>query len=174
VAWYGTEPATVPERINARAAPRRCWRVLPASCKAVQLGVRLAAVSDPVSADLKTMTGVSGSVEEGDPMPYFQRFCSGASPTLPILKTPRRRDKHHLRFVATRPCLLCGRAPSNPHHLRFAEPRMPGRKVSDEFTVPLCRSHHRALHGAADERAWWHSFGIDPLPVAQKLWNERR
>jgi Flp pilus assembly pilin Flp len=49
--------------------------------KALQLGVRLAAVSDPVSSDLKTMTGVSGSVEEGDPMPYFQRVCSGASQT---------------------------------------------------------------------------------------------
>jgi Flp pilus assembly pilin Flp len=45
--------------------------------KALQLGVRLAAVSDPVSSDLKTMTGVSSTVEEGDPMPYFQRICSG-------------------------------------------------------------------------------------------------
>jgi len=49
--------------------------------KAVQLGVRLAAVSNPVSSDLKAMTGVSGTVEEGDPMPYFQRICSGASRT---------------------------------------------------------------------------------------------
>jgi Flp pilus assembly protein TadG len=49
--------------------------------KALQLGVRLAAVSDPVSSDLKTMTGISGTVEEGDPMPYFQRICNGASKT---------------------------------------------------------------------------------------------
>jgi Flp pilus assembly pilin Flp len=49
--------------------------------KALQLGVRLAAVSDPVSSDLKTMTGISGTVEEGDPMPYFQRICTGASKT---------------------------------------------------------------------------------------------
>jgi Flp pilus assembly protein TadG len=44
--------------------------------KALQLGVRLAAVSDPVSSDLKTLTGVSSTVEEGDPMPYFQRVCT--------------------------------------------------------------------------------------------------
>src|SRR3712207_4656596 len=43
--------------------------------KALQLGVRLAAVSDPVSSDLKALTGVSSTVEEGDPMPYFQRVC---------------------------------------------------------------------------------------------------
>jgi Flp pilus assembly pilin Flp len=47
--------------------------------KALHVGVRLAAVSDPISSDLKTMTGISGTVEEGDPMPYFQRVCNGAT-----------------------------------------------------------------------------------------------
>jgi Flp pilus assembly pilin Flp len=47
--------------------------------KALQLGVRLAAVSDPVSSDLKTMTGLSAGVVDGDPMPYYQRVCSGAT-----------------------------------------------------------------------------------------------
>lgn len=51
------------------------------AAKALQLGVRLAAVSDPVSSDLKAMTGLSANVEEGDPMPYFKRTCSGASQT---------------------------------------------------------------------------------------------
>jgi hypothetical protein len=36
--------------------------------------------------------------------------------------------------------------PSDPHHLRFAQPRALGLKVSDEFTVPLCRDHHRQVH----------------------------
>jgi Flp pilus assembly pilin Flp len=49
--------------------------------KALQLGVRLAAVSDPVSSDLKTMTGLSAGVVDGDPMPYYQRVCSGATST---------------------------------------------------------------------------------------------
>jgi hypothetical protein len=68
---------------------------------------------------------------------------------------PRRyRNKDHLRFVAQQPCLLRGRKPSDPHHLRFVQPRALGRKASDEFTVPLCRVHHREVHRAKDENAW--------------------
>jgi hypothetical protein len=88
---------------------------------------------------------------------------------------PRRyRNREHIRFVARQPCLLCGRKPSDPHHLRFMQPRALGRKASDEFTVPLCRIHHRALHRAADERAWWQQVGIDPVQVARQFWNESR
>src|SRR5262249_11059654 len=65
---------------------------------------------------------------------------------LPIAEPKRLRDKAHLKFVASQPCLICGRQPSDPHHLRFAQPRALGLKVSDEFTVPLCRGHHRQLH----------------------------
>jgi hypothetical protein len=97
-----------------------------------------------------------------------------ADPSLPFPKTSRRRDKRHLRFVASQPCLVCSRTPSDPHHLRFAEPRALGCKVSDEFTVPLCRTHHRALHDSGDERAFWHNSGIDPLPIARGLWNEHQ
>ena len=78
----------------------------------------------------------------------------GADSSLPFPKTSRRRDKRHLRFVASQPCLVCRRTPSDPHHLRFAEPRALGCKVSDEFAVPLCRTHHRALHDLGDERTW--------------------
>ena len=67
---------------------------------------------------------------------------------------PRRfRDKDHVKFVAKQPCLICGRRPSDPHHLRFAQHRALGRKVSDEFTVPLCRGHHREVHRCGDEAA---------------------
>src|SRR5262245_6321446 len=62
---------------------------------------------------------------------------------LAIAEPKRLRDKAHLKFVASQPCLVCGRQPSDPHHLRFAQPRAIGLKVSDEFTVPLCRGHHR-------------------------------
>src|SRR5262249_27789479 len=88
---------------------------------------------------------------------------------------PRRyRNREHLRFVAQQPCLVCGRKPSDPHHLRYAQPRALGRKPSDEFTVPLCRIHHRAVHRAGDERAWWKTAGTDPLKVARKLWKHAR
>jgi hypothetical protein len=69
----------------------------------------------------------------------------------------RHRDKTHLRFVALQPCLICGRAPSDAHHLRFAQPRALGRKNSDEFAVPLCRVHHSQNHQIGDEVEWWRS-----------------
>ena len=88
---------------------------------------------------------------------------------------PRRyRNREHLRSIVKMPCLVCGRKPSDPHHLQFAQPRALGRKASDEFTVPLCRMHHREVHRAGDERAWWKAAGIDPLKVAHKLWKEAR
>src|SRR5690242_13721508 len=58
-------------------------------------------------------------------------------------KTVRLRDKDHRKFVLRQPCLVCGRVPSDPHHLTFTQPRSLGGRVSDEFTVPVCRVHHR-------------------------------
>jgi ERF superfamily len=89
-------------------------------------------------------------------------------------KTIRLRDKDHRKFVASQPCLVCGRLPADPHHLRFAQPRALGRKVSDEFTVPVCRVHHRELHRHGDEAAWWQKIKIDPLPIARYLWQHAR
>ena len=89
------------------------------------------------------------------------------------LPEPRRiRDRDHVRFVAKQPCLICGRLPSDAHHLRFVQNRALGRKVSDEFTVPLCRGHHRELHRSADESAWWKRAGCDPTVTARALWLE--
>jgi hypothetical protein len=91
------------------------------------------------------------------------------------ISAPRRyRNREHLRAIIKQPCLVCGRKPSDPHHLRFAQPKALGRKASDEFAVPLCRMHHREVHLAGDERAWWKAAGIDPLKVAHKLWKEAR
>ena len=42
-----------------------------------------------------------------------------------------------------------------------------GRKVSDRFTVPICRLQ---LHRKGNERAWWEKQAIDPLLVAASLW----
>jgi hypothetical protein len=89
-------------------------------------------------------------------------------------KTIRLRDYDHRKFVSTQPCLVCGRRPADAHHLRFAQPRALGRKVSDEFTVPLCRAHHRELHRHGNEAAWWRSVKIEPLPVAYRRWQHSR
>jgi hypothetical protein len=89
-------------------------------------------------------------------------------------KTVRLRDKDHRKFVLRQPCLVCGRVPSDPHHLTFTQPRALGYRVSDEFTVPVCRIHHRELHRSGDEAAWWQKLNIDPLPVALRLWQHTR
>jgi hypothetical protein len=89
-------------------------------------------------------------------------------------KTVRLRDKDHRKFVLRQPCLVCGRVPSDPHHLTFTQPRALGRRVSDEFIVPVCRLHHGELHRSGDEVAWWQKLNIDPLPVALRLWQHTR
>jgi len=89
------------------------------------------------------------------------------------LPEPRRvRDREHVRYVSQQSCLICGRRPSDAHHLRFAQNRALSRKVSDEFTVPLCRGHHREVHHSADEGGWWTKAGIDPTAAARALWLE--
>jgi hypothetical protein len=99
----------------------------------------------------------------------------GIDKSVLAISEPRRyRDKEHRKFVCAQACLVCGRQPSDPHHLRLAQPRALSRKVSDEFTVPLCRIHHREVHRGANEAAWWNGFGIDPYLVAAALWAQTR
>ena len=99
------------------------------------------------------------------------RTAAGSTKAVLALSEPRRiRDREHVRSVMRQPCLVCGRTPSDAHHLRFTQKRALGRKVSDEFTIPLCRGHHRELHRWGDEAAWWTKLGLDPLGAARTLW----
>jgi hypothetical protein len=101
--------------------------------------------------------------------------AKGTDKSVLTLGTPRRyRNREHLHYVAQQACLVCGRKPSDPHHLGFTQPRALGRKVSDEFAVPLCRGHHRAVHWSPNERVWWRHAGIDPIKVARRLWKQTR
>jgi hypothetical protein len=100
---------------------------------------------------------------------------TGIDKSVLVVAEPRRhRNKEHLRFVAKQACLVCGRKHSDPHHLGFMQPRALGRKVSDEFAVPLCRIHHREVHRVSDEPGWWKRLGIEPIAVARKLWECNR
>jgi hypothetical protein len=96
--------------------------------------------------------------------------ASGRQTVHPLAKLRRRRSKAHLAFVAAQPCLICQRTPCDAHHLKFAQPKALGRKVSDEFTVPLCREHHHELHRHGNEAAWWANLKLAPLEVAKELW----
>jgi hypothetical protein len=104
-----------------------------------------------------------------------QGQAKGIDKSILAVAAPRRyRSREHLRYVMQQPCLVCGRKPSDPHHLRYLQPRALGRKASDEFAVPLCRVHHRAAHRAGDECAWWKAAGIDPVKIARGLWKQTR
>jgi len=107
-----------------------------------------------------------------EPAPSSAPEKNGNSPPLAACraKSVRRRSKAHLSFVASQPCLICRTRPCDAHHLKIAQPRSLGRKVSDEYTVPLCREHHRDLHQLGNEANWWTKQGIEPLAVAAGLW----
>jgi hypothetical protein len=116
--------------------------------------------------------GQSQSDVESQTIPCRSETAPKPAPAdLAFPKEPaRKRSKAHLLFVRGQACLICKQTPCDAHHLKFAQPRALGRKVSDEFTVPLCRSHHRDLHRNGNEKAWWADMQIAPLPVAKDLW----
>jgi len=125
--------------------------------------------ADPTMADDAALLGLRTRI----PPPSSEPATIDKSAL--ALPVPRRvRDKAHLKFVCRQPCLVCGRQPTDPHHLRFAQHAALGRRVSDEFTVPLCRVHHREIHRCGNESEWWNKAGIDPLPVASALWAQTR
>ena len=131
------------------------------------LGEQSEEVSPPQVGATPSHTDGSASASATDWRPIDKSLLA-----IPELK--RLRDKDHLRYVATHPCLVCGRQPAEAHHLKFSQPSAIGRKVSDAFTVPLCALHHRDLHTIGNELAWWEGKKIDPLPVANDLWNYSR
>jgi hypothetical protein len=137
-------------------------RLLAADAQRVEeaFAARLAAVGEP-----KDATSVPDRSATAPPdAPQVDKSV------LPFPEPRRIRDRDHIRYVIKQPCLVCGRRPSDAHHLRFAQLRGLGRKVSDEFTVPLCRGHHREVHHCGDEARWWNKAGIDPTVTARALW----
>jgi hypothetical protein len=127
--------------------------------------------SSPGNCIQPQMETTGGDVDAVDT--HRDGIGEGIDKSILAIGEPRRyRDKAHLKFVATQACLVCGRQPCDPHHLRFTQLRALGRKVSDEFVVPLCRGHHREVHRIGDEAAWWRDAGVDAIGAARKLWTE--
>jgi ERF superfamily len=143
---------------------------------------RLSTIGDGLTAEEPPSAGPDHSVMSAGPLAADARQKTSAvakqgsrgGAVRALGKTVRLRDKEHRKFVTRQPCLVCGRVPSDSHHLTFTQPRALGRSVSDEFTVPICRIHHRELHRSGDETAWWQKLSIDPLPVALRLWQHTR
>ena len=161
-------------------------RIIPAKNALHEADARR--VEDAFEAKLTAINGQTNGVSvcDGHDVPQAKPTGGEVAPAgLPVTDQPaegidkselvraelrRIRDKDHLRFVSTQPCLICGRTPADPHHLRFAQSRALGRKVSDEWVVALCRGHHTEVHRYGDERGWWKKAGIDPNVTARSLW----
>ncbi|MBR1200934.1 ERF family protein [Bradyrhizobium sp. AUGA SZCCT0240] len=151
-------PSANPETENARRPRGRPRKVKPAPEQAASaFKIQKCIVVSDVPGEAVSTSSADSKVESG---------------ALAIPKLRYLRDKAHLRFVASHPCLICERSPADAHHVRFAQPQALGRKVSDEFAVPLCRAHHRDNHRFGDERAWWSRVSIDPIAVSQNLWTK--
>jgi ERF superfamily len=171
---------------SADSAVRWAARALPAKNRLIEGDAKLledafeqkiSGFPSPVANEISAREGATASEKTSREEPQASRAENDDPSGMSVLAVaaPRRyRNREHLRFVARQPCLVCGRKPSDPHHLRYLQPRALGRKASDEFTVPLCRVHHRAAHRAGDERAWWKAAGIDPLKFARRLWKRTR
>jgi hypothetical protein len=197
------QPADIAQRAAARLR-EPAGPIVPISLSPLQRGGPEDNVSDTETGPLEREssgdrvnadTVVSGWFEEIEPGGSYENIAERTEPAREggaaslqepepsaaedarprsLTKIVRRRDKDHLKFVSRQPCLVCGRMPADPHHLRFAQPRALGRKASDEFTVPLCRVHHRELHRQGDEQGWWKSLNIDPVAIALTLWGKSR
>jgi hypothetical protein len=144
-------------------------RLMTADAKCVEeaFTARVAAFATDVTAQASTPTSAEPSMRPGRLKPAARNIDKSVL-TFP---EPRRiRDRDHVRFIAKQPCLICGRQPSDAHHVRFAQSPALGRKVSDEYTVPLCRGHHREVHRCGDEPVWWLKMRINPMTKARELW----
>ena len=132
-----------------------------------------AGIDDASSSPVISALQPSSSLQRQPVEPVGTSMAEGIDKSRLAHPEPRRfRDKDHVKFVAKQPCLICGRRPADAHHLRFAQHRALGRKVSDEFIVPLCRGHHREVHRSGDEASWWSKAGIDAIGAARTLWTQ--
>ena len=122
------------------------------------------------SNHLQEEGGVTITAETFTGIRILLRTAAGSTKSISLPEPRRIRDREHVRSVMRNGCLVCGRTPSDAHHLRFTQKRALGRKVSDEFTVPLCRGHHRELHRHGDEAGWWTKLALDPIAAARALW----
>jgi hypothetical protein len=161
--------------VDADQAARWAKRSIPEKNKLAAVDAQR--VEDAFQAKLTNL--VAAEANSAPPPAIGHPKTPNQSPTKSVDKSVlalpelrRLRDKEHIQFVAKQPCLICGRRPSDAHHVRFAQGRALSRKVSDEFTVPLCRGHHREVHRFGKEAEWWDNAGIDPITIARKLWLE--
>ena len=81
------------------------------------------------------------------------------------------RDRAHMARLAQMPCVVCGTAYVQVHHIRECLPRTMGVRVGDDMTLPVCVLHHAEIH-ATNTDALWRRMRIDAPALAAKLYAE--
>lgn len=90
---------------------------------------------------------------------------------LMIPKTQVYRSKAYLKHVGSLGCLICRRQ-AIPHHLLRAPGKGMGCRSGDQWAIPLCDDHHKALHASGDETGWLDMYGIDGPERAQRIFSQ--
>lgn len=87
------------------------------------------------------------------------------------------KDRRHLAFIASLPCVICGTHPVECAHIRFGDAESGkmqalAKKPSDHWVLPLCPNCHRtgpeAQHSQS-ERWFWERHRINPVKLAKLL-----
>lgn len=74
-----------------------------------------------------------------------------------LLKFPkdkRLRNKAHLQFVSSLPCVICRKNECEAAHIRKGTDGGIGLKPSDCYVVPLCRGCHLTQHKWGELSFW--------------------
>lgn len=87
---------------------------------------------------------------------------------------PTAEERIHLAYVASLPCLICGKQPVTVHHVTAT---IHGGRTSRSHkrVAPLCVEHHQHDHGPLSverlgHKGFWLAHGIDLLAEAERLW----
>ena len=90
----------------------------------------------------------------------------------PTGKSSKRVEKPaYLDFIRSLPCIVTRREGDEAAHISYSDPergkvgRGKASKESDCWAIPLSPEEHRRQH-SMDEREYWRSVGIDPVPIA--------
>ena len=82
-------------------------------------------------------------------------------------------SEEHLALIRQLPCVSCLVLPAGEaHHLKCTGERGMSVRSTDRWALPHCHNCHMEIEsrGAKQEIAYYGSFGVDPLALAEALW----
>jgi hypothetical protein len=128
------------EAVHPNETPAAARRSI---CKKRQRGDVPSAAPAPAGVEVRSASAAAQGEERGSDAVAWHIDKS----ILPLSEPRRYRDREHLRFVSMQPCLVCGRRPSDAHHLRFMQPRALGPSSRRLRLQPVLRPLRRMAPG---------------------------